>query len=67
MGRVAVRAVEEQFCGLESYMREWEESGLQAMQQHPKYWLRFYTIKSIALVGVSCVAVGLAVALATRK
>lgn len=48
-------------------MREWEQDAVQAMQQNPPYFAKYYAWKSFALVGVSVLAAGLAVALIMRK
>ena len=53
-----------QFGNLESYMREWEQSAYEAFQANPTYALRWYTVKSLALVGVTA---ALVYVLATRK
>lgn len=49
---------------LNGYFSEWEASAVRAMQAEPEYFARWYTVKSLALVGVS---VALAVALFRKR
>ena len=54
-----MRAVDERFCdgtafnGLESYLREWEESAQRAMAAEPKYFENWAKVKGALLLGVS--------------
>lgn len=45
------------FSGVGSFIDEWEGSAQRAMQAEPLYFARWYTVKSIALVGVTAALV----------
>lgn len=46
-----------QLNGIGSFISEWEQSAQRAMQAEPLYFARWYTVKSIALVGVTATLV----------
>lgn len=48
------KCVDIAFAGVDTYLSDWEDSAQRAMQAEPLYFARWYTVKSIALVGVSC-------------
>lgn len=56
-----MRVVDERLCStgpnLRGFMADWEQSAQRAMQAEPLYFARWYTVKSIALVGVTAALV----------